>query len=920
MAERVETVRLLMNISNYLANSEQVRLANKKVVADSTAGLALQRQAFTQAGIALTGLGVVAAAAVAVSVAKFAEFDAAMSNVKAATQESTDNMVLLREAALEAGASTVYTATQAAGAIEELGKNGLSTAQILEGGLAGALALATSGQLDVARAAEVASITMKQFGLSGKDVPHIADLLAAGAGKAAGSVEDMAQALAQSGLVAHQYGLTVEETTGLLSAFADKGLVGSDAGTSLKTMLQSLTPTSNQAKEALKDLGASAYDGAGQFIGIAKFAGLYSDAMHKLTPEVQSATSKVIFGSDAVRASNVLYDLGAKGIQKYIDQTNDSGYAAKVAADRLDNLKGDVEKLGGAFDTFAIQSGSGANDTLRTLTQSLTFLVDAAGDIPGPVLDIGLALGTAVTAVGLLGGGALTAIPKIADFKAGLDDLHISAGKVGMAVGITAGAIAIASIGIGIWVSEQAKAKAIVESLATTLDEQTAAITSGTREMIKENLAAKQSWWFIEGDSTFDAAEKLGISLDVVTDAASGNVSALKKLKEQLTYGKLGSTEYEAALKRTGLTSGELAIAVGAVTEGVAGEAKSLEEAIRITEQKNKVTNDAADASELSARKTELSTDALSGMQGAAVGARDEISKLAAEIRGFGDATLNTRDAQRQFQQSIDSAHETLQAQIDAYVEANGSLDGFVASLDIGTEAGRANEATLDAIAQASKDVAASLIEQSGDQEVATAAIANGRQALIDQLAQYGITGQAAEDYADSLGLIPENIVTAVAVNGLSEAQALIDGFVLTNNGRTVSINVATSPADEADIVRYLTKRADGGPIFGVGGPRQDNIPIMASVGEHMLDAEDVQRMGGHAGVFAFRRSLYRGYADGGPVMVRPQYVSAPQYAHGVSAAPVSSSTKIDLNVVAEDPAAASERVYQRLNAAMSTR
>jgi TP901 family phage tail tape measure protein len=89
----------------------------------------------------------------------------------------------------------------------------VSTADVLGGGLKGALDLAAAGQLSVGEASETAASAMTQFGLKGAAVPHIADLLAAGAGKAQGSVHDMGMALNQSGLVAHQFGLSVEDTT-----------------------------------------------------------------------------------------------------------------------------------------------------------------------------------------------------------------------------------------------------------------------------------------------------------------------------------------------------------------------------------------------------------------------------------------------------------------------------------------------------------------------------------------------------------------------------------------------------------------------------------------------------------------------------------------------------------------------------------
>jgi TP901 family phage tail tape measure protein len=125
-----------------------------------------------------------------------------MSAVSAATHAGTKEMDALRGAALQAGKDTQYSATEAAKGITELSKAGVSTADILGGGLKGSLALAAAGQLDVGEAAETAASALTQFKLKGSDIPHVADLLAAGAGKAQGSVADLSAALNQSGLIA----------------------------------------------------------------------------------------------------------------------------------------------------------------------------------------------------------------------------------------------------------------------------------------------------------------------------------------------------------------------------------------------------------------------------------------------------------------------------------------------------------------------------------------------------------------------------------------------------------------------------------------------------------------------------------------------------------------------------------------------
>ncbi|QSY57786.1 phage tail tape measure protein [Bifidobacterium imperatoris] len=150
-----------------------------------------------------------------------------MSTVQANTGASAAELDKLRQAAIDAGANTVYNAQEAADAINELGKAGMSTTDILSGGLSGALNLAASDGMQVSEAAELMSSAMAQFNLTGKQAGNVADALAAGAGKAQGSARDLGYALQQSGMVANSFGIGMTETVGTLTAFANAGMIGS---------------------------------------------------------------------------------------------------------------------------------------------------------------------------------------------------------------------------------------------------------------------------------------------------------------------------------------------------------------------------------------------------------------------------------------------------------------------------------------------------------------------------------------------------------------------------------------------------------------------------------------------------------------------------------------------------------------------
>lgn len=368
------TVRIRAEVRDF---QNKVRLAKGQIADfDKTiqSGASKSGRALSALGLSYRGVGLAAGATVASMVKSAADFEQGLANVNATGAATAAQMELLKRQALQMGRTTTYSATEATAGMEALLKAGLSARDVIGGGLTGALDLAAAGEMEVAAAAETASSAMAQFSLSGKDVPHIADLLAAGAGKANGDVADLGMALNQAGLVAAGAGASIEETTGALAAFAKAGLLGSDAGTSMKTMLQRLQAPTGEAARLMKALNISAYDSKGNFVGLATVAGQLEKAFKGKSDAERNAALATIFGSDAVRAANVLYKEGGDGIKTWTKQVDDAGYAADVAAKKTDTLKGDLDKLKNAWTT--IGAGTGAQSPLRGPIQDVTDLLN----------------------------------------------------------------------------------------------------------------------------------------------------------------------------------------------------------------------------------------------------------------------------------------------------------------------------------------------------------------------------------------------------------------------------------------------------------------------------------------------------------------------------------------------------------------
>lgn len=300
----------------------------------------------------------------AVAAKSVIDFDKRLSAIKAVSGATGDEMDRLRAKALQLGSDTSFSASEAALAMEELVKAGLSVEEVLNGAADATVALAAAGEVDLPAAAAIASNAMNQFGLAAKDLPRVADLIAGAANASAIDVGEFGFSLSQVGAVAHLAGQTFEDTATAIALLGNAGIKGSDAGTSLKTFLSNLVPTTNTAKNAFKELGlvvgksGNAFiDAKGNYKSLADIAGILNKATAGLSESQKQVALETIFGSDAIRAAAVIAENGAVGFNTLRSSMNELT-AAEVAATRLDNTAGSIEQLKGSAETLAITIGT----------------------------------------------------------------------------------------------------------------------------------------------------------------------------------------------------------------------------------------------------------------------------------------------------------------------------------------------------------------------------------------------------------------------------------------------------------------------------------------------------------------------------------------------------------------------------------
>lgn len=335
------------------------------------------------AGKIVGGFGIALAAGFGFAVKTASDFETRMSAVGAVSGASASEMDKLRAKALQLGADTAFSASESAMAMEELVKAGLTTEDVLNGAADATVALAAAGEVELPKAAEIAANSMNQFNLDAQKMPKVADLIAGAANASAISVEEFGMSLSQAGAVANLAGFSFDDTATAIAVMGNAGIKGSDAGTSLKTMLGNLQPSTEKAAGALEELGVITEDGTNRFYdqngavkSLAEISQILAEGTEGMSAAQKQMALETAFGSDAIRAAAVFANEGAAGINNMNDAMS-KVTAADVAAKRMDNLGGSIEQLKGSFETLLIQLGSSFQEPIRKVVDGLTKLINS---------------------------------------------------------------------------------------------------------------------------------------------------------------------------------------------------------------------------------------------------------------------------------------------------------------------------------------------------------------------------------------------------------------------------------------------------------------------------------------------------------------------------------------------------------------
>ena len=417
--EIVETTEELKKLEEQANQSEtavqKIAATGEKLqeVGDKVSGVG---EKFLPATAAVAGLGTAA-------VKTAADFDAGMSKVAAISGATGDDLQALRDKAREMGAKTKFSASEAAAAMEYMAMAGWKTEDMM-GGIEGIMNLAAASGEDLATTSDIVTDALTAFGLSAQDSGHFADILAAASSNANTNVSMMGETFKYAAPIAGALGFSAEDTAEAIGLMANAGIKGSQAGTSLRTIMNNLAGEVKICGANLGEVTIQTTNADGSMRELSDILADCRGAFSQLSESEQAAAAEALVGKNAMSGFLALMNAGEGDINKLSEAiANCDGKSAEMAETMQDNLAGQLTILKSQLEELAISFGEMLMPVIRDVVGWIQGFVDKLNSMDegtrktiitiaavvaaiGPVLII---VGKIISAVGTI----MTIIPKV---------------------------------------------------------------------------------------------------------------------------------------------------------------------------------------------------------------------------------------------------------------------------------------------------------------------------------------------------------------------------------------------------------------------------------------------------------------------------------------------------------------------------
>ena len=307
------------------------------------------------------------------------EFDKTMARVGAVSNASAEDLGRLRDKARELGASTVFSASQAAEGMTYLAMAGFKTDDMLKA-MPGMLNLASAGQVDLANASDIAASMLNGFGLEASQINRVADTMVNTFANSSTDLQGLGETMKYVAPVAASMGVDLETVAAMAGKLGDNAIRGSQAGTAMRAVFTRLVAPAKEGQKALYALGVSVKDAQGKVRAMPDVLKDIGSALQKLPQAAQAAIKKDIFGQEAMSAAGILMNNAVDGtLQNFIDKVKEAGSAERVAIQQTNNLDGELASLNSAYEETQLILSEAVTPAIRKCTVFLTQGISAVG-------------------------------------------------------------------------------------------------------------------------------------------------------------------------------------------------------------------------------------------------------------------------------------------------------------------------------------------------------------------------------------------------------------------------------------------------------------------------------------------------------------------------------------------------------------
>lgn len=679
-----------------------------------------------------------------------ADLESALSRVQAATGASGEEMQRLSKAAQDAGANTKFTSVEAAGALENLAKAGLSAADSIAA-LPAVLNLAQAGDIGLGEASEYVTKAVMGMGLAFTDAARVADVLALGANATNTSVSGLAQALSYAAPIAQSAGISLEGTVAIMGKLADAGIDASRSGTAVANMLAQFSDPASQFKRALADAGITTND--------------FEKALHQLAeagPKGEKAILAV--GLNAGPALRALLNQGMGALDELKGKLQGAaGSAAETARIMENNLQGSFKGLQSAWQAVKDTLGAPVLPVLKEGVDQLagafrSFVAD--GTIERMGKSIATAFGEGIKWMReFVGAVDFSAIA--AKMQAWADQANAAFQSVGEFATRTGGVLQTAwgvmsagtntlltaIYGIGGAFSEMASV--VMQGVAKLRDGLATVTFGGLSESFK--LAAEDARNMAQGfgdaaqamrDKSVKAMQDVADGAQTARDGFAGLVGGMRETRKEAdlaeialakTIAELSATadanakaaaaqqqkiEADRAAKQAAadnaaavaqLRSEYAALVSAGNLQGAAEKLQEIDKALRVTTASSGAAGKAAAdaAAQIEAAFTRLGITSSAALKDQAANAQRDYETIKTA------GTTTAQDIAAAFQKAAQAAIDANNGIAPAWVQAEASLRGYVVATDdagksvlkLRTEVDKAAAAAVDGHGRATRAV-----------------------------------------------------------------------------------------------------------------------------------------------------------------------------------------------------------------------